>query len=136
MNPSLKALVDTGVVTTGQARAALAWAADVAEVAPRLPRRPEHVRARAHGVGRGRNASGGHNLMRAAARRRCRKIEDLLAGRGSVWFRAVHHIVLLGTSATETAALLELTMPAFILLAQDGFKGIASVYNFMEGRAA
>jgi hypothetical protein len=136
MNPSLKALVDTDVITAGQARAALAWAHDVAELAPRVPRLPEHVRARAPGVGRGRNANGGHNLMRAAAKRRCAKVEACLAGRGSPWHKAVHHIAILGTSATETAALLELTMPAFILLAQDGFKGIASVYNFMEGRAA
>jgi hypothetical protein len=135
MNESLKTLVAAGVVSEREAKAAHAWAVDVAESAPRVPRRPEYARVRAPGSGRG-SQSTSLNMMAAGRKRRLAKVRGTLAGIDSPWFKSAYHLAVLGKPATETAALLELTMPAFIIIVQDAFRGIASVYNFVEGQAA
>jgi hypothetical protein len=132
VNASLRALVDGGVISAVEAKAAVAWAADVIEAAPRLPRPGNAPRAR------GRSPDAGPrplNLPRVAARRRVAKVECVLAGKASPWHRSAHLVAVAGAPAVEVAATMAMSLPALVLLLQTAFADITRVYG-MTARAA
>jgi hypothetical protein len=128
MNDSLRSLVAAAVVSEREARAAAAWAHDVAELAPRVPRRPEHVQAR----GRTSSASRAPNVMRVGSKRRLAKVEAALAGKGSPWFRAAHLVAVKGEPAVEAAKIMDIKLAALLLLLQTALVDIASIYGMAE----
>jgi hypothetical protein len=129
LNASLRSLVAAGHITAGQGRAAAMWAADLDLISPTVG----HARAEDMARRRPRAPSGGgdrqQDVMRYAAKRRVRKVEDLLAGRAAIWYRAAYMVARQGYSAAEAASLRGMTMAGFVDVLKIGLVDIAKVYQ-------
>lgn len=74
--------------------------------------------------------------MRYAARRRLRKVEDKLAGKGSPWHRAAHLVARQGMPAAEAAGAMAMPLPAFLGILRQALEDLASIYGPAGGRVA
>ena len=122
VNSSLERLVEAGAIPSAQALSATAWAADVVLLAP--PSRGRQPRRRPQ--------PGGPRppcIMRAAGKRRCRKVEDKLAGVTSMWFRSAYLVAVKGMAAVAAAEAMGLALPTFLGILRPALADIHLIYS-------
>lgn len=117
------------------ATAATEWASDLDLVAPTDSLRRGEAPPRRRPVAHGRDHA--PDLMRLAAKRRRRKVEDRIGGRGSAWHKVAHAVARHGDRLEAVAARLGMARAVALRFLQEALADVAAVYRpEAGGRAA